>query len=344
MEILKDTMQEEEWKSITQQPLIYIKRHVDSLQDALVASWARNFYKGREKVNNKPMTATNFVVYMRIQADMLQHVLKQSGQNSIFVEAKAKAGGPHLGFGKIPCPGRDLKALLDIAKLHPNSVGVVRMNNTYGLRFPQADYVVARSKIDPNWKPAANQPVDVEVTHYYKLEPTPESTDRESLQSFLDQKSIKAVVYNAVSPQAWLLGMEGEASTRIIASRSGIMHLSDYIKGKGKGKGKQNKGSGDLLAGNLKAGPEYGQDGGNTAAQGAASSSASVTSFQEKFTDLETKFQKKLDEVTMSSATQLEAMKLNLERQEKTMKAATDNILNKLQDVATKIYKHRRGG
>ena len=200
VEILKD--QCPDWDRMTPNPMQYLTMR---LKGTKVAShWGARWW-GKGGKTTTPTGAERFTTNLLIPKDEVKDVLRGSGTAGTWFSPRA--GQPQYDlYGVLWTPGSLQEVRISHDKL-ASAAGVVRSRKGYGIRVLKDDMQTAKQMLFPGipFPPTLSHGIDPELL--FKLSPTPLGAGREDVQAYLDKQTEleNPRVVRQVGPKGWLV-------------------------------------------------------------------------------------------------------------------------------------------
>ena len=202
LEIRREYLQQ--WDSVARNPLKFAFLAIDGLQKAVISTWARKFFQGRQ--SSSADDATTWHCYAKIPTSCLDALLQCSGKSSTFITPKQDAAGTSSGLYRVIwLETTNLEQAAAIHRVHAALLGLVRGRVTLGVRTKACDYATVRKKLDPTWSPQGVL-TDIVVCRRWRITPVPPRADKKQLQDALTKMNWRAVPLKQVSATTWLIG------------------------------------------------------------------------------------------------------------------------------------------
>lgn len=132
----------------TSQPLNYIGIHVPALRGSnLLAVWSIKSFAGSKPAPHNQ--ADHWHGYLRVADTLLSQVLQRSGSSGIFLVPKTDDRRRDPRYVAFQVPAKGLAEVMTRAESIPESLGVIRMGETFGIRCRREDASQLRSQLSP---------------------------------------------------------------------------------------------------------------------------------------------------------------------------------------------------
>ena len=193
-----------DWDAISSNPLKAAFGAIDGLQKAIVTTWARRFYEGRQP--GPPAKATTWHAFAKVCGSAVDGLLPQSGKGAVFLTPKQDdSNAPSGKYRVVWLDTLDLEKASSMHRLYPELQGIVRGRSSLGLRMRAVDYGSVRKKLDPGWS-AQGMLTDIVITKKWSIGPVPRQVDKQSLQDALLKLGWRATPLRQIAAETWLVG------------------------------------------------------------------------------------------------------------------------------------------
>ena len=193
-----------QWEVVTRNPLKYAFSAIDGLQRAVISTWARKYFQGRQA--SSPGEATTWHCYAKVPSAGVETILQLSGKNSTFLTPKQDATGTSSGYYRVIwLETTNLEQAAAVHRVHSELLGIVRGRATLGVRTRACDYAAVRKRLDPAWS-SQGVLTDIVVCRRWRITPVPPRADKKQLQEALNKMNWRAVPLKQVSATTWLIG------------------------------------------------------------------------------------------------------------------------------------------
>lgn len=192
-----------QWPDIVSSPAAFIRSQAqqDQLEDAIVAIWGRALRNQRSQAT--PANATTLQMHASILHTRMEKFLAKSGYNQVCATPKTKDGRVATDY-RVVWAGEDAHQLTMQSSMMPQSLGLVRGKNTYGVRVRAADF----SKVWATLHPGQDEPKPVAGDKMYKLEGLPFGVTSQALGEWAKAAKWSCQPIKALGPQSWLVRAE----------------------------------------------------------------------------------------------------------------------------------------
>ena len=113
------------------------------------------------------------------------------------------------------------------ANSEPTAVGLVRSKGGLGIRVKTEDYIKAKQRWQPLWKPLPDTPYDLQISRYFDLQNMPVCCSKAEVQKFINDIGWQALVIKQVQPKAWLVGAEQAPANLVHLASHGTVLISE---------------------------------------------------------------------------------------------------------------------
>eukprot|EP00438_Fugacium_kawagutii_P013120 Skav209591 [mRNA] locus=scaffold1607:167577:171527:- [translate_table: standard] len=198
----KDEWSETEWTRALDHTFAFIKGILsDTAGDSPVESMWGKSIRGDNKQRSSSLHAVSIQIHVAVQKSKVHDFLRTTGFSKLYATPKGKDGRACDQWRIIWVDG-------DRARLHALSTqtkacaGLVRNRDTWGLRFPTADFLEAWKIIKGDQSP----PTDLHVKFMFRIEPLPYGCTATMLGDWSKLLNWPLKAIKALGPRCWLVG------------------------------------------------------------------------------------------------------------------------------------------
>ena len=225
----------ETWDEIAEGPIKFLRKRVPSLDNALFSNWGRRFFAKGKPVHD-PKQAESCFLMLRIKREFRDAILKVACPG-IYLAPRTDNGAPDHVFKVVWFPDQSFDELLVLANAESKSFGLVRNKSGLGIRVKADDFTTLRQKWQPSWQPQAGTPYGLNIKSYFDVQNLPVSCSKNEVQKFLNTINWNALVIRQTRPRVWLVGAEAPPTSTIHLAEHGTILITERApKGQGKGK------------------------------------------------------------------------------------------------------------
>eukprot|EP00439_Symbiodinium_sp_Y106_P016915 s8799_g2.t1 len=286
----------DEWDTFQEGPIKYLKKHIPSLEQGIIGTWARRFFlKNKQTSDAKGAQSCYFL--MRVKRELVETVLKVVIPGMYF-SPRNETGALDPDFKVIWFNDLPLQETILKANMEPQAFGVVRNKGGHGIRVKSQDFMKLKQKWQPAWKPMENTPYNLQIKNYFELQNMPLCCTKAEVQKFLNQITWEALALRQVKPRTWLVGAAKQPEKLVHLASHGTVLIAEKAskgsgKGKAEGKGQSAKGRPWWVAGSSTT-PTMLAQRQNTQVQPQMTMDTDTT-------DLEDRIQRKMDQMHQES-------------------------------------------
>ena len=151
----------DEWDTFQEGPIKYLKKHIPSLEQGIIGTWARRFFlKNKQTSDAKGAQSCYFL--MRVKRELVETVLKVVIPGMYF-SPRNETGALDPDFKVIWFNDLPLQETILKANMEPQAFGVVRNKGGHGIRVKSQDFMKLKQKWQPAWKPMENAPYNLQI-------------------------------------------------------------------------------------------------------------------------------------------------------------------------------------
>ncbi|CAE7213940.1 unnamed protein product [Symbiodinium sp. CCMP2456] len=156
------------------------------------------------------------IKYLRKQAEtcfMMMRVKREAKDlllrtitPGVYFSPKTEDGLPDPAYKVIWMPDSPLDDVVIKANSEPTAVGLVRNKGGVGIRVKTEDFIKAKQRWQPLWKPLPDTPYDLQIAKYFDLQNMPVSSSKAEVQAFLNNVKWPAIALRQTKPRSWIVG------------------------------------------------------------------------------------------------------------------------------------------
>ncbi|CAE7360715.1 unnamed protein product, partial [Symbiodinium sp. CCMP2456] len=320
-------------------PIKLLKKHVAHLEDKIVTTWDRRFFHAA-KPTQDPKGAQTCFLMLRVKREAKELILK-TVIPGIYFSPKTEDGLPDPAYKVVWLSDCPLDDLIIKANSEPTAAGLVRNKGGYGIRVKNDDFIKAKQRWQPLWRPLPDTPYNLQITRYYDLQNMPLSSSKAEVQAFLNSVGWPSIAVRQSRPRTWIVGAAGPPANMVFLAAHGTILVSERVA-KGNGKGKQGKGKNLtrheatwLLAGHSSVPPEPKRLEVPTPVMHVDSDSAAAA--------IEDKLQKRMDQLHQEQIATTNMLKKdfrNLQQQDKVNEELRSGINELAGNMSSQLERH----
>eukprot|EP00438_Fugacium_kawagutii_P018289 Skav223000 [mRNA] locus=scaffold1827:470051:474715:- [translate_table: standard] len=200
----KDDWSEGEWSRALDHTFSFLKQQLmgHSMDKMIEAMWGRSI-RSAQKHRSTNLHAVSIQVHVAVQQDKVSDFLRNTGFCKVYATPKGNDGRVTPTWRVIWVEG-DRARLHSLATQTESCAGLVRNQNSWGLRYHSQDFQKAWSVINGD----KEMPNDIHIRHLFRVEPLPFGCTSEMLLAWGKVLSWNFRAVKALGPRSWLLGSD----------------------------------------------------------------------------------------------------------------------------------------
>ena len=210
--MFQDEWEHDQWVQLTQAPVRFAADTFKQggVQRPFSSPWARNFtLRGKPSA---PIASDLATFHARIDKEDVDHVLKASGHNKIYLVPKTWSQQPHADYAVIWTGGHRADAVR-AAMQTGDQCGLARNKNRYGVRVHESHH----GRVFQLLNPGRAVPQRLAVTDMYKAGPFPLQAGAEDIRAWAAKLPWEVRVMKALGAAHWLIGTNHDPPGQYVA-------------------------------------------------------------------------------------------------------------------------------